>query len=103
MSGKLSRRKVASLVAKRLKLGDKNVLKSLAAYLIDTKQTRQLDLMVREIEDALTSEGVLVADIASAHELSANIKKQIEDFLKAETGVKKVSARYSVDASCPKS
>lgn len=99
MSRAVSRRKVAQIVADGLLAGDKQIIKQLAAYLIETKQARQMNLMVREVESALSERGVLVADVASTHELGANLTREIESFLKQSTGAEKVSLRKTIDKS----
>lgn len=99
MAGSLSRRKIATAVAERLLEGDKTVITELAAYLIETKQTRSLHLMVHEIEAALAERGTLIADVASAHELSMQVQKDITTFLRQQTGAKTVHLRESVDAT----
>ena len=70
MSGQVSRRKLADLVADRLLSGDTDVVTQLAAYLVDTHQTRRVDVLVRDIETAMARRGTVVADITSAHELA---------------------------------
>lgn len=95
---KLSRRKVAAVLADELIAGH-DVTKKLAAYLIDTKRTRELSLFVRDIEAALAERGVLLADVESSHELTSETKDTITKFLKHETGAKDVHLRQSVDPS----
>jgi hypothetical protein len=75
---KLSRRKVAALLADEL-LAGKKVTKKLAAYLIDTKRTREATLFVRDIESALAQRGVLLADVASSFELTSDTEKAVTD------------------------
>ena len=53
MSGQVSRRKLADLVADRLLSGDTDVITQLAAYLVDTHQTRRVGVLVRDIETAM--------------------------------------------------
>jgi len=50
---RLSRRKIAALYADELLAGHKDVVKKLAAYLIESRRERELDLIVRDIEAAL--------------------------------------------------
>ena len=73
--------------------------KKLAAYLIDTKRTRELSLFVRDIEAALADRGVLLADVDSSFELSAETKNTIATYLKHTTGAKDVHLRPNVDES----
>ena len=70
MITKLSRRKIATVVAERLLEGDKTIIKDLAGYLFYTKQTRSINLLIRDIENALLDKGVLAAKVVSAHDLA---------------------------------
>ncbi len=53
MASRLSRRKIAAYAADKLIGGSskKEVLREVAAYLITTRRTRELELLVRDIED----------------------------------------------------
>ena len=88
MSGQVSRRKLAELVADRLLSGDTDVITQLAAYLVDTHQTRRVDVLVR---------GTVVADIASAHELSQAMSQRIRQFVSRHTGASQVVLRTHHD------
>lgn len=97
MITKLSRRKIATVVAERLLEGDKTIIKDLAGYLFYTKQTRSINLLVRDIENALLDKGVLVAKVVSAHDLADSVKKQIDAFLLDESGANYVQVQYSIN------
>ena len=97
MITKLSRRKIATVVAERLLEGDKTIIKDLAGYLFYTKQTRSINLLVRDIENALLDKGVLVAKVVSVHDLADSVKKQIYAFLLDESGANSVQVQYSID------
>ena len=97
MITKLSRRKIATVVAERLLEGDKTIIKDLAGYLFYTKQTRSINLLVRDIENALIDKGVLVAKVVSVHDLADSVKKQIDAFLLDESGANSVQVQYSID------
>lgn len=97
MITKLSRRKIATVVAERLLEGDKTIIKDLAGYLFYTKQTRSINLLVRDIENALLDKGVLVAKVVSAHDLADSVKKQINAFLLDESGANSVQVQYSIN------
>lgn len=95
MAQRLSRRKLAAHVAERL--GDaktaRAALKEVAAHLVATRRTRELELLVRDIEDAMAERGVVVADVTSAHPLSGSIKSEITKLV----GAKKLALRETVD------
>lgn len=97
MVTKLSRRKIATVVAERLLEGDKAIIKDLAGYLFYTKQTRSINLLIRDIENALLDKGVLVAKVVSVHDLADSVKKQIDAFLLDESGANSVQVQYSID------
>lgn len=97
MVTKLSRRKIATVVAERLLEGDKTIIKDLAGYLFYTKQTRSINLLIRDIENALLDKGVLVAKVVSAHDLADSVKKQIDAFLLDKSGANSVQVQYSID------
>jgi ATP synthase F1, delta subunit len=97
MVTKLSRRKIATVVAERLLEGDKTIIKDLAGYLFYTKQTRSINLLIRDIENALLDKGVLVAKVVSVHDLADSVKKQIDAFLLDESGANSVQVQYSID------
>lgn len=97
MVTKLSRRKIATVVAERLLEGDKTIIKDLAGYLFYTKQTRSINLLIRDIENALLDRGVLVAKVVSAHDLADSVKKQIDAFLLDKSGANSVQVQYSIN------
>lgn len=94
--GKISRRKLARFVADGMQSGDgDDVLQKAAAYLIESKQTRSVDVLVRDIEEVLMEDGVVVADIISARPLSAEDKKTVAALL----GATQLHARETNDPS----
>jgi F0F1-type ATP synthase delta subunit len=98
----LSRRKLADQAARRIAAGESKttVLTSLAAYLIDSKRKNEADLLVRDIETALISRGIMVGTVVSARPLSDAAKKSIDSFVKHHyVDVKSVVLRERVDES----
>lgn len=93
---RLSRRKVAAHFAEEL-LAGRDISKQLAAYLVESKRTREAALFVRDIEAALSDKGVLLADVASSRELTADTKAAVTGYLKQATGAKEIHLRPSVD------
>jgi F-type H+-transporting ATPase subunit delta len=82
MAVRLSRRKLAAYCADQLMAGKKElVLTELAAYLIEKKRTSELELLVRDVEDALLTRGIAVADVVTARELTAGTLKQVTDYV----------------------
>ena len=99
MAERISRRSLAEYVADRLIAGDTVVIEQLAAYLIETRRTKEVDLYVRDIEYALIDRGVVVADVTSAHHLTAETQEAVTRFLNTAYAAKAVELRQSLDAS----
>ncbi len=99
MPGRLSRRSMAAYVATGLTDGkSKNVLLAqLAGYLVETKRTKELDLILRDIDSNLAEKGFVNVVITSAYDLSAETKKSLEAFVKRKTQAKQVSLSNLVD------
>ncbi|HEU0266648.1 MAG TPA: F0F1 ATP synthase subunit delta [Candidatus Saccharimonadaceae bacterium] len=96
MATRLSRRKIAHYVATEVAHGASldTLLEEVAALLVDTGRTREYELLVRDIEEALASEGIVVADVttAGAHDSS------IDTILKRLVpGAKQFVTRYHSD------
>ncbi len=82
----ISRQKIARYAAEQLVAGNKKVVHEIAAYLIDSQKTDQVDLLVRDIELYLSRSGHLLAHVGTVHDLTAETKKAIMSLLKKETG-----------------
>lgn len=98
----LSRRKLAQRAANRLQAGDSkaSVLKELAAYLLDTKRTKESELIVRDIESMLASGGIVVGTAVSARKLSMESLQTIEDVVRQQYGANsQVVLRERIDES----
>lgn len=93
---KLSRRKIAAHFADELVAG-RNIVRPLAAYLIESRRVREAGLVVRSIEAALADRGVLLADVASSRTLAQDTQAEITNYLKQATGASHVELRPSVD------
>ena len=97
MKTKLSRRKIASYVAEQSLSGTSLavLLSEVAAYMIETKTTRQALLMARDIEDALAVRGTVVATVTTARPLVDELRSQIERMI----GASDVHMREKLDPS----
>lgn len=93
---KLSRRKIAAHLADELVAG-RSIVKQLAAYLVESKRTREAKLMIRDIESALSDRGIVLADVSTARELASDTKKEITNYVKQVSGAKSVELRSHVD------
>lgn len=100
MSRKLSRRSLAMYIATQLVSGNRaKVVKELAAYLVDTRRTKELSLIIRDINFYLSEVGITSATVISANELSAATKKAIEKFVATKTKSSEVAIETEVDPS----
>lgn len=99
MGARISRRQLATYVADRLSDGDTSVLKELAAYVVEERLTRELDLIVSEIEAEFAARGNVVADVTSAHALDDTSRSELKQFIAEATGAKSVEIREDVDAA----
>lgn len=66
--------KLASLIDQRS--SEKNIASKVASYLIETKQTLQLDSLMRDVMNAREIHGIYEINVISAHALS---QSQIDD------------------------
>jgi len=85
MAERISRRKLAGFVVDRIESGDnlEGAIRELAAYLIDTKRTREGGLVARSIEDELASRGMVIAHVQSARPIGDDVKDVIQRLLNA--------------------
>lgn len=97
MNSKLSRRKIAEYVVSRIENGriPEQIIQAVAAYLLESRRLRELTLVVRAIEDALSDHGVVVATVTSAYPLSLQLRQAVVDMLDADA----VYLREQVDSS----
>lgn len=98
MAVRVSRRKLAAYMAQQLEAGSKTALVQLAAYLVDTRRTRELPLIVRDIESALAARGIIVADVTTAGSLSKAAETAVRDFIAAGHKDASVQLRLHTDA-----
>ncbi|MGK2896089.1 MAG: F0F1 ATP synthase subunit delta, partial [Candidatus Saccharimonadales bacterium] len=78
----------------------KDVMRELAAYLIDTGRLRERELVLQDIERQLATRGMVLATVVSARQLSAEARTLLEDLVKTEYGsVTKVALREVIDES----
>ncbi len=78
-----SRRRLAEYVAERLLADDVSVIAELAALIVTERREREIELIVRDIEDSLARRGVLVATVETATQLTDNVRAEIVKLLDA--------------------
>ncbi|MFZ1250599.1 MAG: F0F1 ATP synthase subunit delta [Candidatus Microsaccharimonas sp.] len=99
MARKLSRRSVATYIAKQMVDGAqvRTLAQQLAAYLVESRRTSEIDLVLRDIQYYLAEKGYLSCTVTSAFELSDATRKLIEAFAKNTTGATTVTLESVVD------
>lgn len=87
MANRLSRSKIASYVADEVQHGGSLdlALQRVAGYLVESRRTRELTLVVRTIEDALAARGIVIASITAAQALDSQLREAIEKTIAADT------------------
>ncbi len=101
MAKKLSRRSVAQYIASELSSGAEtaHLTKQLAAYLVESGRTKELELFVRDIQQALVAHGHVAGTITTAHQLSTTTRSALEAYAKAKTGASRIQLDSIVDES----
>ena len=100
MARKISRRNLAQYVADNLTTdAHATVIKQLAGYLVESRRTKELELIVRDVQYFLAQKGLVGAVVTSAFDISFETKKAIELFIKSKTKASKVFIDATVDES----
>jgi F-type H+-transporting ATPase subunit delta len=96
----VSRRVLVRTIVDQLEHEDvANVMKHLAAYVIEHKLTKQLDLIVADIEAELARRNKVVADVTTARPLADESRKAILDYVRGITDASDPELRETVDES----
>jgi F-type H+-transporting ATPase subunit delta len=101
MATRLSRRKITEYVAAQLATGVsvQETATSLAAFLIDTRRTGEVELIIRDIEYQLAERGIVLASVVSAYELSDATKTAITSMIETATHAKTIELEQRIDPS----
>lgn len=101
MSQALSRRDLVRAVTQRLADEPANRsewMRRLAAYLVVHKMTEDVDLIINDIAHELHRQtGLLTVEVASARQLSEEVRASLVELLKAQTGADKVVLHETTD------
>lgn len=97
MARRLSRRLLAQYVADGLSKGDKKAVKRLAAYLVETRRTKEASLIARDIEYLLARQGTILGTITSAFPLEKKAVAAIEASLASTTKAERVTLTNEVN------
>lgn len=73
------------------------VMRRLAAYVIEHKLARQLELILADIEAELAKRSVVMADVITARPLAEESRAAIVDYIRGLTGAKSPQLREKVD------
>lgn len=80
MPARLSRRRIAEYAADQL-IAQKNIVPDLARMLVEDGRTREIELLVRDIEAALAVRGTVIATVTTARGLDEDIKRAISELI----------------------
>lgn len=100
---KVSRRRLASTVAQLLRERPQDrshTLQMLAAYLVEHKQEKRVDLLLLDIAHELAAtEGHLYAEVSTVHPLNDTARAELKKYLSDMTGAKTTELNEQIDAS----
>ncbi len=101
MATRLSRRKIAEYYGRQLLKGTSQaeLTCELAAFLVDTRRTRELTLIVRDIEDVLAHHGIVVADVTSVAPIDDTTEQSIKALASSVYRTTELHIRQHIDAS----
>ncbi len=97
---RVTNRQIAAAVRAQLEGGmsPATATRSLAAYLVAERRSKDLSAIMREIERRMAvDDGVLAGSVTSARPLSKSTQDHITRLLKAETGVQKVQLHEDIN------
>ena len=87
-----------AFVSQADKVGITRAVKELAALLFEERMHDQIEEIILDIADQYQAQhGVIEADVKTAFKLSQDIKKQLIDIVKVNTGAKKVVLNEETD------
>ena len=98
----LSRRSLARYATDSMIAGvpSSDIAQHLAAALIATKKTKQVNQLLEDIAYELEERKLAVnALVSTAHGLDASIRTQIEKFITEKSGAKEISLNETIDSS----
>lgn len=98
---KLSRRVLARHIATELQSGKnrKDVVESLAAYVIEHRLHSQLELILSDVAANLARLGHIEATVTTARPLSDELRAEVLDYVSRVEGSKDITLNETVDPS----
>ena len=100
MKSKYSRRQVTRAVVRMIEAGvpTKRVAQILATYLIRSKQTRNVELYLRDIELAVSEHfGITTVHVASVRKLNQATHKRIKQLVLSSSDAKRIEMIETID------
>ena len=96
---KLSRRVLARYIATELQAGKnrKDVVESLAAYVIEHRLHSQLELILADVAANLATLGHIEATVTTARPLTEELRSEVLDYVGRVEGSKDITLNESVD------
>jgi F0F1-type ATP synthase delta subunit len=99
---KFARAELAALIGeKTLHVSDMRLLaREVAAYLLEEKRSQELESLMRDVLAYRETHGVIEAEVASAHDLSDDVLREVKSVIKEHyPGAKKVLVHDHVDTN----
>lgn len=95
----LSRRLIARYIADQLESGKKvsDVTMQLAAYIVEHRLEKETERIINDIRHELAEKGSSSATVITARPLVAELRKNIEAYIKSDTGATHVTLIERVD------
>jgi len=94
----ISRRLLVRAIADQLENESSSVvMRRLAAYIIEHRMSRQLELILADVETELARRGTVVADVTSARPLAEESRDAILDYIRGLTGAQHPTLREKID------
>ncbi len=86
MTTAVQRNQLARVIADMMKqpASSKSLARQIAAYLVQEHQTKELDLILRDVLTARARDGVIEANLTTAFPLSTSVKTEVKQLLKQE-------------------
>lgn len=79
---RLTRREIADYATREILAGRHDVINEVAAYLLDSHRVREAGLVVRDIENTLARQGIVVARVSSAYNIDLSTKTLLDELLR---------------------
>ena len=92
-----SRAQVAAVVAEKLRDDRSGAVEAAAAWLKDTGRGREASYLARDVAAALAKRGYVYVRVTTARPLEGIARKQVEAFVKAQTGARELELELTVE------